>query len=214
MRPGLRRRSSSLVSRKGNSSDLERSSAGTVYDQPLGLQRPQGAVRQLHAEALARGLEHPGADGHLDRDHARRTASPSIRSGPSITRSHRACTPTCESTARPRRLAGALRAGRGGRHPRARHADLARREVIGLHAGDRAAVRQLVAAERARPVRLLRQGRRLPHHRQRGRREALRDEHPLLAAAPRLRHPAAGRCGLDRRGRPRPVVPRRRIRRA
>ena len=41
--------------------------------------------------------------------------------------------------------------------------------------------------QRAGPVRLLRPGRRLPHHRQRGRRQALRDEHPLLAAAPRLR---------------------------
>ena len=46
-----------------------------------------------------------------------------------------------------------------------------------------------------RPVRLLRARRRLPHHRQRGRRQALRHEHPLLAAAPRLRDPAAGRLG-------------------
>ena len=55
----------------------------------------------------------------------------------------------------------------------------------------------------AGPVRLLRPGRRLPRDRQRGRREALRDERPLLAAAPRLRHPAAGRRRLDRRGRAR-----------
>ena len=46
-------------------------------------------------------------------------------------------------------------------------------------------------------------GRRLHHHRQRGRRQALRDEHPLLAAAPRLRDPAAGRLDLARRGRAR-----------
>ena len=52
------------------------------------------------------------------------------------------------------------------------------------------------------PVRVLRARRRLPHHRQRGRRQALRDEHPLLAPAPRLHDPAAGRRGLDRRGRP------------
>ena len=45
---------------------------------------------------------------------------------------------------------------------------------------------------------LLRQGRRLPDHRQRGRRQALLDEHPLFAPAPGLRHPAAGRRGLAR----------------
>ena len=84
------------------------------------------------------------------------------------------------------------------------HADLARREVLGVHAGDRAALRQLAPAQRRRPVRLLRARRRLPRHRQRGRRQALRDERPLLAAAPRLRDPAAGRRRLDRRGRPGP----------
>ena len=51
----------------------------------------------------------------------------------------------------------------------------------------------------------------LPHHRQRGRRQALRDEHPLLAPAPRLRDPAAGRRRLDRRGRPGPELPRPRL---
>ena len=54
----------------------------------------------------------------------------------------------------------------------------------------------------------------LPDHRQRGRHQALRDEHPLQPAAPRLRDPAAGRRRLDRRGRPGPVVPRSRIGRA
>ena len=48
-------------------------------------------------------------------------------------------------------------------------------------------------AQRRRPVRLLRPGRRLPDHRQRGRRQALRDERPLQPAAPRLHDPAAGR---------------------
>ena len=43
----------------------------------------------------------------------------------------------------------------------------------------------------------------LPGHRQRGRHQALRDERPLLAPAPRLRDPAAGRRRLDRRGRAR-----------
>ena len=84
-----------------------------------------------------------------------------------------------------RRLAGDPREGDGGRHPRAHLADLARREVVGLHAGDRAALRQQPPPERRRPVRLLRARGRLPDHRQRGRGEALRDEHPLLAPAPR-----------------------------
>ena len=75
------------------------------------------------------------------------------------------------------------------------------------------AVRQLVHAQRARPVRGLRQGRRLPDHRERGRHQALRDEHPLLAPAPRVHGSSAGRCWLDRRGRPWAVVPRRRLRR-
>ena len=82
-------------------------------------------------------------------------------------------------------------------------ADLARREVVGVHPRDRAALRQLRPAQRRRPVRVLRPRRRLPHHRQRGRHQALLDEHPLLAAAPRLHDPAAGRRRLDRRGRSR-----------
>jgi hypothetical protein len=53
-------------------------------------------------------------------------------------------------------------------------------------------------AQRRRPVRLLRPRRRLPRHRQRRRRQALRDEHPLLAATPRLHDPAASRRRLDR----------------
>ena len=73
-------------------------------------------------------------------------------------------------------------------------ADLARREVLGRDADHRAALRQLAPPQRRRPVRLLRPHRRLPRHRQRGRRQALRDEHPLLAPASRLR-----------RSRPRPT---------
>ncbi len=38
----------------------------------------------------------------------------------------------------------------------------------------------------------------LPHHGQRGRHQALRPERPLLAAAHRLHHPAAGRRRVDR----------------
>ena len=72
-----------------------------------------------------------------------------------------------------------------GRHRRAVHADLARREVLGVHPRDRAALRQLEPAQRRRAVRLLRAGRRVPRHRERGRRQALRHERPLLVAAPR-----------------------------
>ncbi|HSK56762.1 MAG TPA: NAD(P)H-dependent oxidoreductase, partial [Jiangellales bacterium] len=42
----------------------------------------------------------------------------------------------------------------------------------------------------------------------------VRDERPVLPPAPRLLHPAPSRRGLDRRGRARSLVPRRRIRRA
>ena len=55
---------------------------------------------------------------------------------------------------------------------------------------------------------LLRPRGRLHHHRQRGRRQALRDEHPLLAPAPGLRHPAAGRLGVAGRGGPGAELPR------
>jgi len=58
---------------------------------------------------------------------------------------------------------------------------LARREVLRLHPRYRAPVRQLEPAERARAVRVLREGRRLPHHRERGRDQALLDEHILYS---------------------------------
>ena len=56
-------------------------------------------------------------------------------------------------------------------------ADLAWREVVGLYQGDRAPLRQLASAQRCRPVRGPRPGGWVPHHRERRRREALRDEH-------------------------------------
>ena len=97
--------------------------------------------------------------------------------------------------------------GAGRRHPGARRADLAGRQQLGHQAGDRAAVRLLAPAQRRRPVRLLRPGRRLPDHRQRGRRQALRDERPLQPAAPRAtpsrRRPTP--AGSARPGRARPT---------
>ncbi len=38
-----------------------------MHDEPLGLLRPESALRQLHAQAVARALEHRGADADLDR---------------------------------------------------------------------------------------------------------------------------------------------------
>ena len=58
------------------------------------------------------------------------------------------------------------------------------------------------AAQRAGAVALLRPRRRLPDHRQRGRHQALRAQRALHAAAHGVHDPAAGRRGLDRRGRP------------
>ena len=71
-----------------------------------------------------------------------------------------------------RRLARAIRERARGGHRRSLFADLARREVIRVHTGERAAVR----------------------------REALRDEHLLLTAAPWLLDLPASRCRLDGRG--------------
>src|ERR1019366_438908 len=90
-------------------------------------------------------------------------------------------------------------------------ADLAGGEVIGVHAGDRAAVRQQPPAQRRRPVGLLRARGGVHHHRQRRRRQALRDEHPLLAPAHRLNDPAAGRLRVAGGGGARPQLPRSRL---
>ena len=93
-------------------------------------------------------------------------------------------------------------------HRRHRLLDLARREDVCVHDAHRAALRQLTPAERARPVCRLRQGGWVPDHRQRGRRQALLDEHPVLAVASRLRHPATGGLGLAGTRRARSVLPR------
>ena len=109
-----------------------------------------------------------------------------------------------------RRVARHLGAGAGQRHPRHRRPDLARRQLQRHEAGHRAALRHERADQRAGPVHLLRQGRRDDHHRQRGRHQALRVQHPLQPPAPRLHHPAERQRRLDRRGRAGPVLPRRR----
>ena len=105
---------------------------------------PEGAIRQLHAQAI------PGAsntEGLI--------ASTAIMARNGV---EGRCDPRRRPRARARRLAGHARArGGGGRlaravrarpgrgHPRSRLADLARREVVRVHARHRAAVRLLAA---------------------------------------------------------------------
>ena len=107
-------------------------------------------LHQLHAQALARGLQHRGPRRSGDDDHApqRRRGRADPRRRPR----HRDRRLAGHDRARlgARRLAGDLREGDGRRHPRAADADLARREVVGLHAGDRAPLRQQPPAQRAR----------------------------------------------------------------
>ena len=74
------------------------------------------------------------------------------------------------------------------------------------------ALRDQPFAERTRPIRLLRSGRRVLDHGQRGWSQTLRDEHPLFTATSRIRHPAPGRCSLAGRGRARSFLSRPRLR--
>ncbi len=98
--------------------------------------------------------------------------------------------------------------GPGGHH-RPGRADLARRPELADAQDRRAPVRVLRRRQRARPVVVLRQGRRRAHDRQRGRRQARLRPDPLRAAAHRPDDPAAVGRLLGGRGRSRPVLPRR-----
>ena len=60
----------------------------------VGLQRPAGAVHQLHAEAVAGAVAHPGPGRPLDGDHAPPGRDGRRASGPSTTTSPPACGPT------------------------------------------------------------------------------------------------------------------------
>ena len=114
---------------------------------------------------------------------------------------------------RARRLAGAPRAGDGRRHPRAGHADLAgRKSSVCTRVIERLYGNSGELNERGQWAYYGRVGG-VSRHRQRGRHQARRHERPLLAAAPGLRDPAAGRRRVDRRGRPGPSLPRRGLRR-
>ncbi len=153
----------------------------------------------------------PGAEPHLG---ARRGEPPRHgggrrdgRRGPHRRPRHPARSPAGHARARvadrrlPRPLPPARRARR---HRRRRHPDLARRPGVGDPARHRAALRLEQPAQRRRPVVVLRQGRRRPRHRQRGRWQALRRPDPLRPVPHRLHDPAAGRLLLGRRGRPGP----------
>ena len=90
------------------------------------------------------------------------------------------------------------------RHRRGWDADLAGPNLIGMRPAHRAPLWTLQHAQRTRPVRLLRQGRRMHRDGERGRDQTLLDGRPLLAAACRVHRPAASRRRLDRRGSPGP----------
>ena len=181
----------------------------------LGLLGSARTLRQLHPQALAGAVAHDGPRRHRDRDHGaqRRDLRGRARRRPRD---------------RDRRVPGHDRARLGARR-------LARRSSSAswpptsssccspIWLGEKSSVctqvierlygnSHLLNADG--PVRLLRPRRRVPDHGQRGRRQALRDEHPVLAPAPRLRDPAAGRRRVDGRGRPGPELPRPRLGRA
>src|ERR671923_2124697 len=54
---------------RGGTHDADGLPGAAVRDEPVGLLRPDGALRQLHAQALAGALAHGGAHADLDGDH-------------------------------------------------------------------------------------------------------------------------------------------------
>ena len=180
----------------------------------LGLLRPQGHVRQLHPQAEPGAQPHPGAGR---RQRRRSCASTASRSSEIRLVDHDVATGVYpdmrehgwETDAWPDLYPGHPRQ----RHPGRRRPDLARRQLQRHQAAHRADLRAERRAQRQGPVPLLRPGRRVPDHRQRGRHQALRAERPLQPPARRLHDPAERRRRLDRRGRPGSVVPRPRQRR-
>ena len=84
----------SQTERGGESDRADREAGRAVREQRDRLLGPEGVLHQLHAEAQPRGLQHAGADGHLDGDHAPQRGRRSIASAPSTTRSPPASGPT------------------------------------------------------------------------------------------------------------------------
>ena len=154
--------------------------------------------------------QHPGPDGHLDRDHApqRRRGRLHPRDRPPdrdrrLARHDRA-------RLGGRRVARDLRAGDGGRHPRPRDVDLARREVVGraLRSSSACTATRTCSTTHGQYAYYGRVGGCLVTGNEDGVKHCAMNI-ALLAAAPRLHDPAAGRRRLDRRGRARPFLPRR-----
>ncbi|CAA9538137.1 MAG: BRAMP, partial [uncultured Solirubrobacteraceae bacterium] len=174
---------------------------------------PARRLPELHAQALPRALPYAGADGARAGDHGGRRRRG--RHDPRRRSRHRDGRAARHDGAGggPRRLAGAAAPGARRRHPRPRHAHLARRQEQRLHAGRRAALRELLRGRRARAAALLRPRGRRRRDGQRGRGQARRDERRVLAPAPRLRDPAPVRLRLDRGGRAGPELRRPRQRR-
>ncbi|CAA9328846.1 MAG: BRAMP, partial [uncultured Nocardioidaceae bacterium] len=172
------------------------------------LRRADGAVHQRDAQALAGTEPHRRSRPQEQPAHARARRPGRGDQGRGPRHRHRRVAGHDRARRRGRRLAGDLREGAGRGHPGPGRSGLARRQQLGDEAGRRTALRLLRPAQRRGPVRLLRPRRRMRHHRQRGRRQALRDERAVQPAAPGLHHPAAGRRRLDRRGRAGPVLPR------
>ena len=112
--------------------------------------RPQGAVHQLHAEAIARAEQHPGAGRHQPPHHGGPRRAGRCRAGHRPRHRHRRVARHDRARLGDRRLAGDLREGQGRRHPGARRTDLARRQQLDHEAGARAAVRRLAPAQRPR----------------------------------------------------------------
>lgn len=79
-------------------------------------------------------------------------------------------------------------------------------KILDLHEGYRTSVRLFGRSQRKRTVCLLRACGGMSHHGPRKRRQALRNEYPLLPPAPGLRNSAPGRRMLGRGSRARPFL--------
>lgn len=172
------------------------------------VRRPAGHGDQLHSETVAGAEQHPGADRPQYRHHGGAGSAGRCRTGGGPRHRHRRVARHDGTRLDHGRLAGSVPAGPGGRHPRAGRPHLAGRQQFRDEAGDRTPLCLFQSAQRGRSVRVLRSCGRLPDHRQRGRRQALRHERPLQPAAPGLHHPSPGGRRMDRRGGPRTLVPR------
>ena len=96
---------------------------------------------QLHAEAVARGLQHPGPRRRVGRDHAEARRHHRGRAPRRPRRRHRRVARHDRARVGGRRVAGHPGEGVGRRHPRHRRAHLAGRQQLGHQAVHRAPLR-------------------------------------------------------------------------